>query len=28
VEKEICTYCGQRPGFVFEVIKRKQEAEK
>ena len=28
VEKEICTYCGQRPGFDYEVIKRKQEAEK
>ena len=28
VEKDICTYCGQRPGFDYEVIKRKQEAEK
>lgn len=27
VEKDICTYCGQRPGFDYEVIKRKQEAE-
>ena len=25
VEKDICTYCGQRPGFDYEVIKRKQE---
>ena len=21
VEKDICTYCGQRPGFDYEVIK-------
>ena len=24
VEKDICTYCGQRPGFDYEVVKRHQ----
>ena len=24
VEKDICTYCGQRPGFDYEVVKRRQ----
>ena len=24
VEKNICTYCGQRPGFDYEVVKRRQ----
>ena len=23
VEKDICTYCGQRPGFDYEVVKRR-----
>ena len=22
VEKDICTYCGQRPGFDYEVVRR------
>ena len=24
VEKDVCTYCGQRPGFDYEVVKRHQ----
>ena len=24
VEKDICTYCGQRPGFDYEVVKKKE----
>lgn len=23
-EKDICTYCGQRPGFDYEVVKKKE----
>ena len=24
-ERDICTYCGQRPGFDYEVVRRKDQ---
>lgn len=27
VEKDICTYCGQRPGFDYEAVKRRKGSE-